>query len=231
VFGLGSNDEMCIDFVGYYPRDAIPASEQRCGYKEGSGKLVEMVSIDQIHRRFGDNTVVKFDPGSIDGVSIGSSVQVVADGSGSGSGAGSVLFNTCSSLGCYKASECYVVGSGCNADTQQFVTNGDYSDCAAAVGICDACFPDSPCIGSADHSDCSKAPLWVASKCPPCADCVDADGKLLGHAECIVCGSCIPFVTCWLDGFSDTNNVSAATVESSTVVFILASSAASLITV
>lgn len=24
VFGLGSDDEMCIDFIGFWPRDALP---------------------------------------------------------------------------------------------------------------------------------------------------------------------------------------------------------------
>ena len=39
TFGQGSEQEMCIDYMGYYPRQAIV--HQKCGLGYPGGKLVE----------------------------------------------------------------------------------------------------------------------------------------------------------------------------------------------
>jgi hypothetical protein len=56
-FGLGSEEEMCIDFVGYWPRDALAANNQYCGYK-ASGSLTQSGEIASFARQFGKAGVV-----------------------------------------------------------------------------------------------------------------------------------------------------------------------------
>ena len=55
VFGLGSSDEMCIDFIGYWPKSALSVSNQHCGFNDGGGVLIadETGVVDAIERRFG----------------------------------------------------------------------------------------------------------------------------------------------------------------------------------
>jgi hypothetical protein len=51
-FGLGSDDEMCIDFVGYWPRDALPNDKQFCGY-QANGELTSQGAVETLTRTFG----------------------------------------------------------------------------------------------------------------------------------------------------------------------------------
>jgi hypothetical protein len=57
VFGLGSEDEMCVDFVGYYPRDALTIENQYCGYR-ASGSISQYGEVISLGRQFGKAGVV-----------------------------------------------------------------------------------------------------------------------------------------------------------------------------
>ena len=51
-FGLGSSEEMCIDFIGYYPRSALSERNQKCGLGNGGGSVTSQ-SITTIPLKFG----------------------------------------------------------------------------------------------------------------------------------------------------------------------------------
>lgn len=86
-FGLGSDEEMCIDFISYYPRQALPPGlgGQSCGLNTAGGALVSPAAgepVESVGRSFGDPASETAGPDFIGGLRIAGTAATDPDGSG-----------------------------------------------------------------------------------------------------------------------------------------------------
>merc|ERR1711935_234619 len=154
VFGPGSEQEMCIDFVGYWARDAISEGNQFCG-PDTSGSLALVGAVESFSRQYGaaerkSSSVMNILP------------EVLDDG----------IPDYClDPEGCGAASGCFdsqAVYGACNTATGQMEFTGPYAQCEEAIP-CKVCFPESKCANHGDEITITPAPTPAPSAAPTAA--------------------------------------------------------------
>ena len=148
VFGLGSEQEMCIDFVGYWPRDAISEGNQFCGLGT-SGSLALSGAVESFSRQYG----------AADRKS-SSVMNILPEVLNAGTPDYCLDPEQCGGKA-YICFESQASGGACNTATGQMEFIGDYLECVPAVA-CKPCFPESEC---ANHGD----PITTPTAAPTAA--------------------------------------------------------------
>jgi len=197
-FGLGSDDEMCIDFVGYWPRDAIPQNRQFCGLN-AHGQLTQSGNIEAVGRKFGaaGQTIITIP-------TLDELPPLINNNGGEGNQNSGPVPEWCSA--CRAASGCFEAGpaGGCDAASGELHFEGGWDACRGNGEGCAPCFPDSPCYKEDGESVDECALCDAAVGCFEVPDGCDAstgehifvDDFAACQAAVGPCAACFPDSPC-----------------------------------
>ena len=148
-FGLGSADEMCIDFIGYWPRDALSTQDQYCGHMAG-GTFDKGEAVNSLGRTFGIYVAPPATEPTTSTATTATSITSTTTSSSTTRTTITSVADICSdSPGCGDAGPCFSE-QGCQDGKR--VWTGMLAACAPA-DVCASCFPDSPCGARVSSTD------------------------------------------------------------------------------
>lgn len=155
---IGSDDEMCIDFVGYWPRDALQGYNQYCGVDTDKGEMLRNDSgtVASFARRFG--TAGRARAGTATVEDLPAVVVAIKEGS--------QVPWWCQN-GCNQAAMCYVEqpSGACNGETGKLELTGIGRLCKGGGESCAPCFPESPCYINEADAAAAAVDAFLTSHC------------------------------------------------------------------
>lgn len=186
------------DFVGYWPRDAIPQNRQFCGLN-AHGQLTQSGNIEAVGRKFGaaGQTIITIP-------TLDELPPLINNNGGEGNQNSGPVPEWCSA--CRAASGCFEAGpaGGCDAASGELHFEGGWDACRGNGEGCAPCFPDSPCYKEDGESVDECALCDAAVGCFEVPDGCDAstgehifvDDFAACQAAVGPCAACFPNSPC-----------------------------------